>query len=64
MIIRDNFSYFSMNPYVVIPHLIRLVETVHIILGVITCFLPELTKIIPNYYQILPRALQTQIYKI
>ena len=28
MIILDNFSYFSMKPYVVTPHLSRLVEMV------------------------------------
>ena len=28
MMIRDNFSYFSLKPYVVTPHLNRLVETV------------------------------------
>ena len=30
MIIRDNFSYFSKKPYVVIPHLNSLNETVQI----------------------------------
>ena len=28
MIVRDNFSYFSLKPYVVSPHLNRLIETV------------------------------------
>ena len=28
MIIRDNFSYISLKPYVVTPHLNRLDETV------------------------------------
>ena len=28
MIIEDNFSYFSIKPYVVTPYLNRLVETV------------------------------------
>ena len=28
MIIRDNFSYFSLKPYVMTPHLNRLDETV------------------------------------
>ena len=28
MIIQDNFSYFSIKPYVLTPHLNRLVETV------------------------------------
>ena len=30
MIIQVNFSYFSMKPYVVTPHLNHLVETVQI----------------------------------
>ena len=28
MILRDNFSYFSLKPYVVTPHLNRLIEMV------------------------------------
>ena len=28
VIIRDNFSYFSLKPYLVTPHLNRLIETV------------------------------------
>ena len=30
MIIRDNFSYFSLKPYVVTPHLNRLNKTVQL----------------------------------
>ena len=48
MIIQDNFSYFSVKPFVVTPLLNRLIETVemrdHNML---------LTKIILNYHQIL-----------
>ena len=51
MIIKDNFSYFSSKPYVVTPHLNRLVETVQK-RGHNICFYAELTKIIPNYHQI------------
>ena len=51
----DKFSYFSLKPYVVTPHLNRL-ETVQI-RGHNICFYAELTKIIPNYHQILSRAL-------
>ena len=43
----DNFSYFSSKPYVVTPYLNRLVEGPH------NMFNAELTKIIPNYHQIL-----------
>ena len=52
MIIRDNFSYFSSKPYVVTPHLNRLVEMVQM-WGhkKITCFLGELTKVIPYYHE-------------
>ena len=53
MIIKDNFSYFSSKPYVVTPHLNRLDETVQM-RGHNICFYAELTKIIPNYHQILP----------
>ena len=53
IIIWDNFSYFSMKPYVVTPHLNRLKETVQI-RGHNICFGAELTKIIPDYCQILP----------
>ena len=44
------FSYFSSKPYVVIPHLNRLVEMVHM-RGHNICFYVELTNNIPNYYQ-------------
>ena len=50
---RDNFSYFSLKPYVVTPHLNRLDETVQM-RGHTICFYAEFTKIIPNYHQILP----------
>ena len=40
------------NHYVVTPHLNRLTETVQM-RGYNICFYVELTKIIPNYHQIL-----------
>ena len=43
---NDNFSYFSLKPYVVTPHLYHLDENI--------CFYAELTKNIPYYHQILP----------
>ena len=46
------FSYFSLKPYVVTPHLNRLSETVQL-KGHNTCN-AEFTKIIPNSQQILP----------
>ena len=46
MIIEDNFSYFSMKPYVVTPHLNCLDE------GSQHMFYAELTKIIHYYQQI------------
>ena len=52
MIIRDNFSYMSLKPYVVTPHLNLLDGTVQI-RGHNICFYAELTKIIPNYHQVL-----------
>ena len=48
----DNFSYFSSKPYVVTPHLNRLIESVQM-RGHNLCFYAELTKNIPNYHQIL-----------
>ena len=48
-IIRDAVSYFSFKPYVVIPHLNRLIEPVQIS-GHNLCFYVELT----NYQQIHP----------
>ena len=51
-IISANFSYFSFKPYVVTPHLNRLIETVQM-RGHNLCFYVELTKIVPNYQQIL-----------
>ena len=46
MIMRDNFSYFSLKPYVVTPHLKGLIETVQM-RGNKICFYAELTKITP-----------------
>ena len=51
MIIKDNFSYFLLKPYVVTLLLNRLDETVQI-MGHNIGFYAELTKIIPNYHQI------------
>ena len=53
MIIYDNFSYFSLKPYVVTRHLNRLNETVQM-RGHNLRFYAELTNIIPSYHQILP----------
>ena len=53
MIIKDNFFYFSSKPYVVTAHLNHLVETVQM-RGHNIGFYAGLTKIIPNYHQILP----------
>ena len=47
------FLFYSSKPYVVTPHLNRLVKTVQM-RGHIICFYAELIKIIPNYHQILP----------
>ena len=52
MIIEDNFSCFSVKPYVVTPHLNRHVQTVQR-RGHNICFYAELTKIIHYYRQIL-----------
>ena len=49
----DNFSYFSLKPYDVTSHLNRLNKTVQM-RGHNIRFYAELTKIIPNYHQILP----------
>ena len=46
MIIRDNFSYFSFKPYVVTPHLNRLVETVQM-RGLNICFYPDFCENYP-----------------
>ena len=53
MIINDNFSYFSLKPYVMTPHLNPLKETVQM-RGHNIHFYAELTKIIPICHQILP----------
>ena len=63
---RDDFSYFSLKPYVVTPHLNHQcshkhnVVTPHLNLletdpmrGHNICLYAELTKIISNYHQIL-----------
>ena len=52
-LLRDNFSYFFFKPYVVAPLLNCLIETVQM-RGHNIGFFAELTKIIPNYHQILP----------
>ena len=46
MTIRDNFSYFSLIPYVVTPHLNCLDETVQM-RGHNVCLRAEITKNIP-----------------
>ena len=51
MIIEDNFSYFSLKPYVVTPHLNHF-KTVQM-KGHNIRFYAELTKIVSNYHQIL-----------
>ena len=53
MITDDNFSYFSFKPFVVTPHLNRLIETVQM-RGHNERFEAELKKSIPYYLQILP----------
>ena len=53
MIIEGYFFLFLIETYVVTPHLNRLVETVQM-RGHNIYFGAELTKIIPNYNQILP----------
>ena len=49
---EDNFSYFSLKPYVVTPHLNCLDETVQM-RGHHICLSAELIKIIPNYHQVI-----------
>ena len=46
------FFYSSLKPYVVTPHLNRLIKTVQMRCHNI-CFYAELSKLIPNYQQIL-----------
>ena len=53
------FSYFSLKPHVVTPHLNRLVKNVKV-RGHNTDFGAELTKIIPNFHQILPLIYSTE----
>ena len=52
MIIEGKF-FFPLKPYVVTPHLNHLSETVQM-RGHNICFQSELTKIDPNYHQIVP----------
>ena len=52
MIIQDNFSYFSIKPYLVTPHLNCFFKVVQM-KGHNIWFSPELTKIIPDYHQML-----------
>ena len=52
MIIKDNFSSFSLKPYGVTPHLNHFDETVQV--RGHKCFYAELKQIVPNYHQILP----------
>ena len=59
MIFRDNFSYFSLKTYVVTSDLNRLDKTVQM-RGHNICFYAQLTKIIPNYHQML--SLSSEIY--
>ena len=47
------FSYFSSKPYVVTPHLNRLVQTVQM-RGHNICSDSALTIVIPNYRRIVP----------
>ena len=51
--LRDNFSYFSLKPYIVTPHLNPLAETAQMMGHNICFFFLELIKIIPYYHQIL-----------
>ena len=55
MIIIEIFIFFysSLKPYVVTPHLNHLIKTVQMRCHNI-CFYAELSKLIPNYQQILP----------
>ena len=46
---RDNFSFFSLKPYVVTPHLNHLIEMVQM-RGHNVCFYIEFTRMIPNYH--------------
>ena len=52
MITGGQFSYFSLKPYIVTPHLNCLVKKVQM-RGQNIGFCAKLTKIIPNYHQIL-----------
>ena len=53
IVFDDNFSYFSSKPYVVTPHLNRLLEMVQMSRHNIR-FYAELKKNFPKYHQILP----------
>ena len=52
MIIRDNFSCFSLKLCIVTPDLNCLIEMVQM-RGHNICFYAKLRKIIPNYHQLL-----------
>ena len=56
------FLIFLLKPYVVTPHLNRLNETVQM-RGHNIRFYAELTKIIPNYHQILPLIKSSEIFE-
>ena len=51
MIIEEKFSHFSLEPYVVTPHLNSRLETVQIRGN--NMFSCSIIKIIPNYHQLL-----------
>ena len=53
MLLLSIYAHFSLKPYVVTLHLNSLVKTVQM-KGHNIGFCGELTKIIPNYHQILP----------
>ena len=52
MIFEGYFSYFSLKTYVVTYHLNCLIETVQM-RGHNIYFCAEMTKIVPNYHQVL-----------
>ena len=57
MIIEDSFSYFSLKPYDVTPHLNCLNKMVQM-RGHNVCFYAELTYIISSYHQNTPSYLE------
>ena len=54
LMIIEGKLFFPLKPYVMTPHLNRLNETVQM-RGHNICFHSELTKIYPNYQQIVPQ---------